>query len=785
MWKRISHTILNNRKLFISILIALTIWMGYEGSKLELSYSFARVLPDSDETYQEYEQFRQLFGEDGNVMVLSVQDKDFYEYSKFADWYRLGEDIRHVDGIQAVVSVTHLYSLKRNDSLNKFDTVRVVKHVPQSQEEVDSLKAEIRSLPIYDELLYNKETGAILMAITFKKKDLNTKHRLEMVDQIGQLAKAYGIKHKQEMHYSGMPYIRSAFMKKVSGEMKLFLILAVLVTALILWMVFRSFSSVFFSILVVAVGVVWTFGTLSLFGYKITVLTGLIPPLIMVIGVPNCVFLINKYQREYLLHGDKYRALVVTMEQIGVTLFLANVTTAIGFGVLYFAESTLLVEFGLVAAVNVMITYAITLILIPIIQSYLPVPAAKATRHLEGKRINKVLGLIDHLVHNRRKSIYFITATLTLVCFYGMTKIDVIGFIVDDLPQNDPIYNDLHYMEKHFKGVLPFEVLIDTKKKNGVFADNSKALYKIKRLQRVLGEYKELSKSVSLVDGIRFAYQAYNDGEKKYYILPGITELQKLNEYTTSLKGSEDQLGKFIDTSRQFTRVSLHIADVGSARINEIAEELRPRIDSIFPRQEYNVKLTGHSLMFLKGNDYLLENLFESLIIEILLITMVGLMLFRSVRIILLSKLPCLIPLVMTAGIMGYLGIRFKPSTILIFSIAFGISSDGTIYFLSKYRQELKKYKRGIPEAISVTIRETGISMIYTTLILFCGFSIFAASSFGGTVALGILISITLMVSLCTNLVLLPAILLSIDRRRMRKELLQSSLIELDEPDEE
>jgi predicted RND superfamily exporter protein len=211
-----------------------------------------------------------------------------------------------------------------------------------------------------------------------------------------------------------------------------------------------------------------------------------------------------------------------------------------------------------------------------------------------------------------------------------------------------------------------------------------------------------------------------------------------------------------------------------------LVDSLRPKIDSIFNPKDYNVVLTGHSLVFLKNNDYLLANLYESLLIEIILIALVGMALFRSVRIILLSKLPCLIPLVITAGVMGFLDIRFKPSTILIFSIAFGIASDGTVYFLTKYRQELKKGLTA-PQAISLAVKETGLSMVYTNIILFFGFIIFAASSFGGTVAMGILVSLTLVVSMCTNLILLPAILLSIDNRKTEKEILEKPLIELED----
>lgn len=784
MWKFLSNKILRNRITFIIGLVLGTLYMGYEASKIELSYEFAKILPDDDSTFIDYQYFKKVFGEDGSVMVIGMEDKNLYSLDHFNDWYKLGNDIKNLKGIQNVLSVANLYNISRNDSLNKFDFTQIVTSPLLNQTQADSLNAVIHNLPFYKGILFNEETGATLMAITFKKSDLNSKRRIELVGEIKAVADAFEKKNNTKLHYSGMPYIRTEYMNRVSKEMSLFLGLAVFVTALILWVFFRSFTSVIFSIIVVIMGVVWSLGILYLFDYKITILTGLIPPLIIIIGVPNCIFLINKYQSEFAKHHNKAKALSRSIQTIGVSLFLANITTAIGFGVLYFTNSSLLVEFGVVAAVNVMITYFITLILIPIILSFLPHPSEKHMRHLEAKRINKVLAFVDRIVHNKRPAIYITIGLVTLISFYGMSKIKVVGFVVDDLPQKHPIYSDLRFFESNFHGVLPFEVFIDTKKENGVFADNARTLYKIKTLQKVFSNYPEFSKPVSVVEAVKFTYQAYKDGEKKYYILPGSTELKKLTDYTSSVKGQENKLATFIDSTKRLTRVSFQMADVGSERMKELANELRPKVDSIFDPKEYNVKLTGHSLMFLKGNDYLLGNLIESLIIEIILIALVGLALFRSVRIIVLSKLPCLIPLVITAGIMGFLDIRFKPSTILIFSIAFGISSDGTVYFLTKYRQELKQYKKSVAEAISASIKETGFSMIYTAIILFCGFSIFAASSFGGTVALGILISITLLVSMVTNLVLLPAILLSIHKNISKKEMLEPPLIDITEAEE-
>ena len=770
MWNKLATYIIRYRRWWVALVLVSTALMAYEASKIELSYQFARILPANDPVEKEYQDFRKLFGEDGSVMVIGWQDPGLFEVNKFQDWCKLSQQIKHTKGIKNVLSLANLQKMVRNDSLSRFDFAPIIKDIPTTQPEVDSLKKEILNLPIYEGLVLNSKTNATLIVITFNDKELNSKRRLTIVSDIEAMAEEFAVKYKTDLHYSGMPYIRTVNMKKISGEMELFMGLAVFVTLLILWAFFRSFRLTLLSIIVVLIGVVFSVGFLQLFGYKITALTGLIPPLLIVIGVPNCVFFINKYQGELKANRNKNDAILEMVRQIGLSTFLANITTAIGFGVFYFTNSSLLVEFGIVAAISVMVTYVLCLLLLPITLYYMDIPKPRHLKHLDGKWAHGFLKKVDYLVHHRRKEIYIAMVVLIVVSAFGMTKIKAIGYVVDDLPKNDPVYTDLRFLEKNFNGVLPFEVMIDTKEKNGVFGDQAQVLYKIKALQNELGKYKEFSKPVSVVEASRFLYQSYRGGDAKYYALPGVMELSKLTNYVQGQQGASKQINAFLNEDKSVTRVSYQMADVGSERIKVLMNQIRPKVDSIFSPSKYKVSLTGHSLVFLKSNDYLLGNLYESLLIAIVLIAIVGMALFRSIPIILLSKLPCLIPLALTAGIMGYFGIYFKPTTILIFSITFGIASDGTVYFLTRYRQEI--YEKGLnaSKAVTNSIFGTGLSMIYTAVILFCGFSIFAASSFGGTAAMGVMVSITLLVAMCTNLILLPALLLTISKWQKKGE---------------
>ena len=803
-------------------MLLVSVFMIWEAKQnLALSYKYARVLPVDDSLYIDYEAFKARYGEDGNVMVIGFQDSTMFELKKFRDWCDLGDTIKKIEGIQDIMSIGRLYNVIPNDSIEKFDYKPIVPVKPETQEEADSIRDVIYNLPFYEGLIINKKDHVTVMAITFTQKELNTKNRLGIVAHIKEKALAFGKKNNVQMHFSGMPYIRTEYMRKISGESTLFLILSVCITALILFIFFRYFNAVFFSIIVVLVGLAWSVGTIALFDYKITILTGLIPSLIVIIGIPNCIFLINKYQEELLLHGNKTKALTRMVQKVGLSNFLANITTSIGFGVFYFTNSSMLVEFGVVAAINVMTTYFIALILTPIIFSYLPEPKPKQMKHLSGKRINKLMAFIDKMVHHHRPAIYIGVAIITIISVFGFMHIRVNGYVVDDLPQNDPIYTDLKFFEKHFNGILPFEVTIEVKEQltkaklaelakkgikpdpkdyagdtlgpKNIFDQEGALLSSIDSLQRFVSRRPEFSKPISVVEAVKFANQALHDGKKMAYRVPNnLVDKSRIADYFKPKAGEKmdsaqrQKLSSFLDTTLRYTRISFQMADVGSDSAKRVFAKITPVVDSLFPRKYFKVDLTGNSRMFLRSFDFMLHHLFVSLIIAIVLILLLGIVLFRSVWIVVLSKLPCLIPLVITAGIMGFLGIPFKSSTILIFSIAFGIASDGTIYILTEYRQQLRKLSpANYSKAVSMALKETGVSMVYTNTILFFGFAIFVLSGFGGTVALGILLSITLIVSLITNLVLLPCILLSLEKRAASKAFLKEPMIEIFDEEED
>jgi predicted RND superfamily exporter protein len=767
MWNNFSRFILSNRISILVFFIVLTAFMGYKASFVKLSYTGSKILPMTDSAFIKYNDFKSRFGEDGNMMVLGLSSRELLKKEQFNDWQQLGNELGKLEGIKNILSIGSLYNLSKDTSRQRFVLNALSPKAVSSDAEMDSLKNEIYKLPFYEGLLYNKESDATLMAINFDHQVLNSSKRAPIIKTIREKADAFSKRHGIEIHYSGLPFIRTAVSQLVSREFVLFLGLSILVAAVILFIFFRRFYPVLFPILLVIAGVIWSLGTLVMFGYEITMLTGLIPPLIVIIGIPNSILLLNKYHNELRKHQDKAKALHVTILRISETTLIANITAAIGFGVLYFTGSALLVEFGVVAAMNVMFTWFICLCLIPIIFSYLPVPKLKPQEEHDKDFLHRLLAKTDVLVHERSRLVYIATSLITIISLIGVMQINVNGYVVDDLPQNSPINRDLKFFEQNFEGILPLELSIDTRKKNGIL--NLSTIKKVDRVEEMISAYPEFSRSISLNKALKYASQAFYNGDPAFYRIPNDMEKNFVLSYLANSGGNSNMLKGFVDSNKQVARVSFQMADVGSKRMNSLLEELKPRIDSILDPERFDVLLTGSSIIFSKGTDYMLAHLMESIILAIVLISLLRLAQFRDLRIMFISLLPNVIPLIITAGLMGFFNIPLKPSTILIFTIAFGLASDQTIYFLTRYQQELQSTELSPGRVISDTIRETGVSMTYIALVLFFGFGIFTASTFGGTMILGLLLSITLIIALVSNLTLLPALLILLDKRKIKR----------------
>jgi predicted RND superfamily exporter protein len=769
-WSAVARFILRNRPLILIIIAAITVFMGLQWKHMRFTYSEANLLPDDHEVNLAYDEFLDTFGEEGNLIVMGVKDSTFYTPKVFNAWKSLGDDLQKNNAVDALLSVGNLMTLEKRTDTTSFAMVPFIKDSVLTSENLKTYKNRLLyQLPFYDGLVYSPDKKTVRTAIYLNEDIVNTIARKEFVDQVliprvKQFEKDTGI----NVYVSGMPYIRTLNSQNIVDEIGLFIAAALFVTSLIFFFFFRSFRATLISMLTVLIGVAWAFGILGLLKYEITVLTALIPPLIIVIGIPNCIFLINKYQQEIKLHGNQAKSLQRVIAKVGNATLMTNLTTASGFATFILTDSKLLKEFGIVASINIIAIFLLSLFIIPIIYSYMSVPKNKHLKHLNKRWINGFVDWMEKMVRKKRITIYIASIILLCGSIIGIYNIKISGSLIDDMPQKKEFYTDIKFFEQEFEGIMPLEIFIDTKRPKGVM--KLATLKRIERLQDYIKEIPEFSKPLSVNELVKYSKQAYYNNNPDYYQLPNSQERTFLLSYAKSGADNTNLLSSYVDSTGQYARVTTFMKDTETERFDRIEEDLLAEISKIFPEERYSISLTGKAFAFQKGTKYLVNNLILSLSLAIFLISIFMAWMFRSMRMILVSLIPNLLPLIVTAGLMGFLGVPIKPSTILVFSIAFGISVDDTIHFLAKYRQELIANNWKIKKSVYAALRETGVSMFYTSIVLFFGFSTFMISSFGGTVALGGLVSVTLVFAMLANLLLLPSLLLSLEKSIANKD---------------
>ena len=785
-WERVARIILRNRIFILLIIAGITVFLAMQWKNMRFTYTEANLLPDHHPVNVEYNKFLDTFGEEGNLIVLAVKDPALFTPHNFNLWNKLSKQLNAFPEVDLVVSTDNLKELVKSTEEQKFELKPFLDHQPESEEAIDTLKNHLfHELPFYESLLFNKGTETLRTAVYIDKEIVNTPVRKDFIfNDFIPLVEKFESNTGLKVHVSGMPYIRTLNSQNIIDEIGGFILAALGVTSLIFFFFFRSFRATLISMIVVIIGVMWAFGILGLLHYEITVLTALIPPLIIVIGIPNCIFLINKYQQEVKKHGNQAKSLQRVISKIGNATLMTNATTAVGFASFIVTESKLLKEFGIVASINILAIFILSLLIIPIIYSFMPLPKKRHLKHLNKRWIGGFVNWMEKTVRHRRIEISICSLVLLVASIIGIYQIRISGSIIEDMPKSTDFFNDIRFFEKEFDGIMPLEIMVNTKRKNGVMKLST--LRRMDELEELIRDIPGLSKPISVVNLVKYSKQAYYNGNPAYYQLPSNQENHFILSYAKKSSESANLLRSFVDSTGQVTRITTFMQDMGTDEMEGIQNQLWTTIHKVFPEDRYEVSMTGKALVFMKGTKYLVKNLVISLALAVILIAIFMAYMFRSFKMIIISLIPNLFPLVITAGVMGFLGIPIKPSTILVFSIAFGISVDDTIHFLAKYRQELVSNGWKIRKSVFAALRETGVSMFYTSIVLFFGFSVFTTSSFGGTVALGGLVSTTLLFAMLSNLILLPSLLLSLEKSIANKQVLKEPNIDvLTEDDEE
>lgn len=846
MWQVISNIILRYKFIIIGIITLLTVFMGYKAvTGLKLDNRYGVILPKESPAKQDYVQFIEQFGQDGGALVIAIQTDSLYTEDKLLKWKHLGDTILTIDGVDGVISEATLFSVENNIEKQSFEIKKIFSDTRFQERSIEDIKADIKRVPFYNGILYNDSTNVSLMMINVRDEFLSDQKKSKFILEIEELASSYE-KDFGHIHFAGLPHIRVVIAKRIIAEMYLFIALAIFVTSLLTFLIFRSTRVVFICNVVILIGVVWSLGSIALFNFHLSALMALIPPLMIVIGMPNCVFLMTNFHQEVKSHGNKIKALTRVISRVGTATFITNVITALGFFTLVFTNSEKLMEFGFTAAMNIMLLFVLSITILPIISTLTQKPNDKHLRHLDKGVAIKFLDAMEYLVLNKRKWVYIITSVIVAFSLWGMSKVKTTGNITGDLSPEHQILKDILFIEDHFGGSIPFEIMVNYKSQSKLYTKAT--LEKVEAIQDNLAADSLFSKSISMVDFIKVINMAYyGNNPDKYEIFNNRDKLrlkQYIDNFDMNNLNNSMSMKELLDTNKTTLRVRAQIKDLHSYELTQKVAEVTREIDSIlnpnkpeiekyytkvvagkheyidsileentgiynaltskiangndnlqmvfdsdfdkikeyYKKDDFNanlrsaidseymdVKITGTSVVAAEGTKYLIDSLLGGIIFAVITVGLLMALLFRSWGMVFVSLVPNLIPLLITGGIMGWFGIPLKPSTLLVFNISFGITADDSIHFLAKYRQELKSQKWDLKGCVIESLREAGLGMFYTGMILFFGFSVFIFSQFGGTQALGMLVSVTLLIAISTNLILVPSILLTLENRLSTK----------------
>jgi len=782
MWEKLGRFLRRNRRAVLAFWVVYVLVMAFLGRNVEVSYHFAKMLPADDSVYTEFVDLNKHFDQgSGGVVFLAAHDRAMFTPYILNSWIEMAKSIENTPEVENVLSWHNAVTLYLGpDSTDRFEARNICDGRIDTRAEAETLRAELNELPVYHGLMNSHDGNTQLMAVRISDTANYSKLFFPMIDHITAEAKKFERRTGIDVQISGVPYLRMVNARSIKSEINLFLGLTAIVTLIIMFAMMRSTRAALIALAVVGVGVVGSFGVLGALGYKLTLFSALIPPLLIVIVVPNCIFFINKYHQEYARDQNVDAAVQHTVKKIGGVALLTNLTTALGFSTFTLTSSDALVHFGIAATINIIVVYVLSITILPVLYSWLPAPRPQHYKHLDQKWLSDGVGWLERVAQHHRKWVYIGALTLAAAGGVGMLRMQTTGNITTDIDSADPLVQQMRFFEQELGGVIPLEVVINTREPGGV--NSSSVLRQVEEFQRSLDTLPNMSRSLSVVDFMKFGRQAFYGGMPEFYELPTAAERRQIAALLPS--GAADAnaalTSGLVSADGQRMRITVQVRDLPRPEMVNVVKAIQANADAIFDREQVDVSFSGAGLIFLRSTEYLIDNLIMSLIFAVVVISLLMAGLFRSWRMMFVAILPNLLPLIMTAGIMGWFGIPVKPSTVLIFSIAFGISVDDTLHLLSRYRQELLVNGGNIGRAALIAIRESGVSMFYTSVVLFAGFMIFLASNFGGTQALGLLVSITLGFAMFTNLLLLPSLLMSLDRVMSAKEQ-EHSLAELSE----
>ncbi|MEM7160951.1 MAG: MMPL family transporter [Bacteroidota bacterium] len=734
----------------IGSIAALTVFFCFQiTDKLTTNYDFEKFFPQNDPETDFFLEFRDKFETDNDFVLIGIgNDNGIFDAEFLFDIDRFSNALARLKFVTDVKSPTNI-ELPIISGGVPYD-VPILNF--QKEEKYSSDSTKIFNSP---ELLNNffSEDGKHLSILVSHEQYLSKQRCDSLSMSLQDCVSDFGF---DEIHLAGRAVGQRYFVERIEMELITFVSISIVLITLFLVIAFRSKWGVAVPLTVVLLAVIWLVGIMVMFGKAFDILLTIVPTILFVVGMSDVVHIVSKYFDELRLGREKLVALKTAFKEIGIATFLTSITTAIGFLTLLSSSIIPLREFGIIAATGVFVAYILAYTLLPAVLLLSKKPKVSDKKPLEVFWTRKLHGFLLWTIRNKKKVLIGSLGVLAL-CILGISKIEVNNYLLEDLRENDPLKKDFMYFENTFAGVRPFEMHINVIDKNkSIF--HPQVLHEIELIEDYLYSDYEIGFIASPVSAIKMINKANHRGIQEFYKLPDDYEqLDKVSKQLSRFAKSK-QMRALITEDQSEGRLFGKMGDWGAKEIKRRNEGLDNFINQNINTQLIQVRQTGTARLIDLNNELLSATMIQGLVIAFLAIALIVGLMFKSFKMILISFVPNVFPLLLVAAFMGFTGIDLKVSTAIIFTIAFGIAVDDTIHFLSKLRLELGKGRSEL-YAIKRTFIGTGKAIILTSLILVAGFLSLMISSFKGTFYTGLLVSLTLFFAVFSDLLLLPVLL--------------------------
>lgn len=747
--RRFANFIIDHPKPILFVFGILVLSALYPALSIRTDFNLENFFPKHDPTIKDYEYLEQEFGRDDNIIMVGFKDDSLLSPSVLTDLRSIVDSVETIPLVTEVRSLWSAENIQGDGARLEFDPY--LRDANLGTVSTDSLRNELTSDSFVEGFLVNDKATVTAFYLEITDDQNNFETRRQIIQRLNDTLNQY--RHKYDFKLSGIPYYRNQYINYLNDEIAFYITLSSLLIVLLLWVLYRSTLGVLFPMMIVWLTILFTLAIMQLTGGYFEVMSSTIAPILLCVGIADSIHMISKYDDARVDGLNKRQSITEMLLTLGSATFLTSITTAIGFGTLMTSNIVPMKRFGIYTAVGVMVAFTITITFLPSVLSI--TGDRKIFRDKSAYLFDffrTLLQKISRFNQRNYKKIVVGTLLFTLVLGSGMLILKVNGKVFDELgPSTQPI-KDAEFISQNLTPPFPMEFVINTGSENEIM--EPEFLQKVEELTRHLEQYPEVDRVISINTLLKEVHQAMAPEQYKDQPLP--QDEQLIAQYILLLEFNEsDILPRFSDFSYQRIRIATNVYDVGSYQINKLQESLQSYLEENFPDSE--VTLTGSTILSADLNGKIVNSLFKSILLAFALISIIMAVLFRNVRMVLISLIPNILPLLMVAGFMGFTGIDIKASTAVIFTIAFGIAVDDSIHYLARVRVEMKR-GRSLSKALHYTTVKTGKAIIVTSVILMVGFGSLLTSVFISTVYMGLLVGLTVLTALLCDLFLLPSL---------------------------